>query len=353
MQVLFCSLNYQANTQMTDPDGDIKPETIGVLLTNLGTPDSTKTGDVRRYLKEFLSDPRVVTVPRLAWWLVLNLVILNTRPRQSAKAYEKIWTDQGSPLLSISQQQADLIREQLQQGGSAQIKLALAMRYGNPSIANGLAELREQGANKILVLPLYPQYSATTTASTFDAVSAALRCDSDMPELRFINRYAGHPQYLQSLVQSVRDHWAEHPPADRLLMSFHGLPQEYVDAGDPYQAECQQTAEALAQALELSDDQWQQTFQSRMGPKAWLQPYTDKTLEVLAQSGVKSVQIMCPGFSADCLETLEEIQMQNRDVFLAAGGERYEYIPCLNTRPDHIEMLVSLLRQHMAGWGAY
>ncbi len=338
---------------MSDSVHDSKHPSIGVLLTNLGTPDSTRTADVRRYLKEFLSDPRVVSVPRLAWWLVLNLVILNTRPRHSAKAYQKIWTDQGSPLLSISREQADLIRTQLQQNGNGEIKLELAMRYGNPSISAGIAALKQQGVQKILVLPLYPQYSATTTASTFDAVSAALKNDSDMPELRFINRYATHPEYIASLANSVREHQQKHGPAECLMMSFHGLPQEYVDAGDPYQRECQQTAEQLALALDLDSEQWQQTFQSRMGPKDWLQPYTDKTLAAIARSGVKSVQVLCPGFSADCLETLEEIQMQNRDVFLEAGGERYEYIPCLNTRPDHIAMLVSLLRQHMAGWGGY
>ena len=330
-----------------------KTETIGILLTNLGTPDSAGRRDVRRYLKEFLSDPRVVNAPRMVWWLVLNLFILNTRPKHSAKAYQKIWTDEGSPLLCISQQQADKISARLADEGNTQIELELAMRYGKPSIADGLAALKQRGARKILVLPLYQQYSATTTASTFDAVRAALKADSDVPELRFINRYSTHPDYIAVLAQSVREHWDGHGRAEKLLMSFHGLPQEYIELGDPYQAECELTATELAAALELEAEAWGLTFQSRVGPKAWLQPYTDQTLAALAKSGVKSVQIMCPGFSADCLETLEEIQMQNRDVFLEAGGEHYEYIPCLNTRPDHIEMLISLIRQHMAGWGAY
>lgn len=331
------------------------PDTIGVLLTNLGTPDSASRRDVRRYLKQFLSDPRVVDTPPLIWWPVLNLVILNTRPKYSAEAYAKIWTEQGSPLLSISREQATAIEAalNLDAEASGSIKLALAMRYGSPSIEEGLAALRQQGVQKIVVLPLYPQYSATTTASTFDAVGDALRQQPELPELRFINHYYEHPAYIAALAESVREHWAEQGRADRLLMSFHGLPQDYIAAGDPYQAQCEQTASALVAALELEESQWVQTFQSRVGPKQWLQPYTDKTLISLAQSGVKSVQVLCPGFSADCLETLEEIQMENRDIFMQAGGERYEYISCLNTRPDHIAMLVSLLRQHMAGWGAY
>jgi len=328
-------------------------DTIGVLLTNLGTPDSASRRDVRRYLKQFLSDPRVVDTPPLIWWPVLNLVILNTRPKHSAEAYEKIWTEQGSPLLSISREQATAVAAAMNAEAPGSIKIKLAMRYGSPSIAEGLAALQQQGVHKIVILPLYPQYSATTTASTFDAVGDALRKQSYLPELRFINHYYDHPAFIAALAESVREYWAEQGTADRLLMSFHGLPQDYIEAGDPYQTQCEQTANALVAALELEDSQWVQTFQSRVGPKQWLQPYTDKTLISLAQSGVKSVQVLCPGFSADCLETLEEIQMQNRDIFMQAGGERYEYIPCLNARPDHIAMLVSLLRQHMAGWGAY
>jgi len=330
-----------------------RPDTIGVLLTNLGTPDSVSRRDVRRYLKQFLSDPRVVDTPPLIWWPILNLVILNTRPKHSAEAYAKIWTEQGSPLLSISREQAAAIELAMNTEAPGSIKIELAMRYGSPSIEAGLAALQQQGVKKIVVLPLYPQYSATTTASTFDAVGEALRQQPDLPELRFINHYYEHPAFISALAESVREHWAEHGTADRLLMSFHGLPQDYIEAGDPYQAQCEQTANALVSALELDESQWVQTFQSRVGPKQWLQPYTDKTLVSLAQSGVKSVQVICPGFSADCLETLEEIQMQNRDIFMQAGGERYEYIPCLNARPDHVAMLVSLLRQHMAGWGAY
>jgi len=330
-----------------------RADTIGVLLTNLGTPDSASRRDVRRYLKQFLSDPRVVNTPRLIWWPVLNLVILNTRPKHSAEAYAKIWTEQGSPLLTISREQAVAVEAALNIEAPGSIKVELAMRYGSPSIEAGLAALQQQGVRKIVVLPLYPQYSATTTASTFDAVAEALREQPYLPELRFINHYYDHPAFIAALAESVREHWAEQGTADRLLMSFHGLPQDYIEAGDPYQAQCDETANALVSALELDESQWVQTFQSRVGPKQWLQPYTDKTLVSLAQSGVKSVQVLCPGFSADCLETLEEIQMQNRDIFMQAGGERYEYIPCLNARPDHVAMLVSLLRQHMAGWGAY
>jgi ferrochelatase len=319
---------------------------MGILLVNLGTPEAPDRASVRRYLKEFLWDPRVVEVPRLIWWIVLNMVILNTRPGRSAKAYQKVWTDQGSPLLTVSQAQCDALQERL----GAALPVVLAMRYGNPSIKQGLEALREQGARQVLVLPLYPQYSATTTASIFDAVTTELRRWRWLPELRFINHYHDNPAYIAALADSVAAHRAEHGTADKLLMSFHGIPEEYFHAGDPYHCECHKTGRLLAEALGLTDTQWQLSFQSRLGPKQWLHPYTDHTLEKLANDGVKSVQVICPGFSADCLETLEEIAMENRDTFLEAGGERYEYIPCLNANAAHIEMLAALAKQHMQGW---
>jgi ferrochelatase len=323
---------------------------LGILVTNLGTPDSQQARDVRRYLKEFLWDPRVVEVPRPLWWLMLNLVILNTRPRRSAAAYARIWTAEGSPLRVISERQAQALQLQLDQRFDAPVTVVLAMRYGNPSIAAGLEQLREAGARRILVLPLYPQYSASTTASTFDAVSLELRRWRWLPELRFVNHYHDEPAYIGALAESVRDYWSVNGEPDKLVMSFHGLPRECLLAGDPYFCECHNTARLLAEKLELPPYRWQLTFQSRLGPKQWLKPYTDHTLQALAKEGIRNVHVMCPGFSADCLETLEEIVMENRDTFLAAGGENYAYIPCLNDRPSHITMLSELVMKHVQGW---
>ncbi|MCB1873166.1 MAG: ferrochelatase [Gammaproteobacteria bacterium] len=325
-------------------------ESLGVLLTNLGTPDSCRPADVRRYLKEFLWDPRVVEMSRPLWWLLLNLVILNTRPRRSAAAYEKIWRDTGSPLLAVSKEQAEALQLALDEALGQPVTVALAMRYGNPSIAAGLERLRQAGARRILVLPLYPQYSATTTASTFDAVSKELRGWRWLPELRFINHYHDDPGYIAALAQSVRGFWQRHGEPELLLMSFHGIPQDYFVAGDPYFCECQKTGRLLAEALNLPQERWRISFQSRLGPRKWLQPYTDKTLSALAKAGAGSVHVICPGFSADCLETLEEIAIENRDHFTAAGGKRYAYIPCLNSNPAHIAMLKTLVLRHIAGW---
>ena len=324
---------------------------IGVLLVNLGTPDAPDRGSVRRYLKEFLWDPRVVEVPRPVWWLVLNGVILNTRPGRSARAYQKIWTAEGSPLLTISRRQRDALAGALARHFGDEVPVALGMRYGNPSIRSALEELRDANARRILVLGLYPQYSATTTASIFDAVTAELRRWRWLPELRFVNHYHDDPAYISALADSVRHHRADAGDAEKLLMSFHGIPEEYFHNGDPYFCECHKTGRLLAEALGLTSDQWQLSFQSRLGPKRWLHPYTDQTLESLANSGVRSIQVVCPGFSADCLETLEEVAMENRDIFLAAGGERYEYIPCLNDDAGHIAALTGLVDQHTQGWG--
>ena len=324
---------------------------LGVLMVNLGTPDAPDRASVRRYLKEFLWDARVVEMARPIWWFVLNGIILNTRPGRSAKAYQKVWTDEGSPLLVISQKQRAALAELLELRFGCKVPVALGMRYGKPSIASALQELREAGARRVLVLPLYPQYSATTTASIFDAVTAELRNWRWLPELRFVNHYHDEPAYIATLADSVKRHRSEFGDAEKLLMSFHGIPEEYFHKGDPYFCECQKTGRLLAETLDLDAAKWQLSFQSRLGPKQWLQPYTDHTLEELAGNGVKSVQVMCPGFSADCLETLEEIAMENREVFLNAGGERYEYIPCLNDQAEHIAMLASLVDQHTQGWG--
>ena len=311
----------------------------GVLLTNLGTPDSPAPADVRRYLAEFLADPRIVERPRWLWWPVLHGVILRLRPRRAARAYQRIWTPEGSPLLTISQRQA----QQLQARLGDTVPVALAMRYGQPSIAAGLQVLRRQGAGRIVVLPLYPQYSATTTGSTFDAVGAELATWRDVPELHFISRYHTHPAYLDALAASVREAWQAQPRGEKLILSFHGLPRRYAEAGDPYPRACEETAAAVAERLGLAADEWLLTYQSRFGPEEWLQPYTDETLQRLAREGVRSVDVIAPGFAADCLETLEEIAMENRDLFRAAGGETYRYIPALNARADHIEMMAQLV----------
>ena len=323
------------------------PATIGVLLTNLGTPAEPTPGGIRRFLKEFLGDPRVVELPRWLWWLVLNGVILNTRPRRKAKDYAEIWGEDGSPLMTISVRQTEALQASL---SKLPVTVELAMRYGSPAIADGLSRLKRSGATRILVLPLYPQYSATTTASTFDAVAAALKSERWLPEIRFINHYHDDDAYIDALADSVRGHRSGHGVPDLLLMSFHGIPREYFDKGDPYFCECQKTARLLAEKLGLAEHEWQVSFQSRLGPKQWLEPYTDETLRRLAGNGVRSVQVICPGFSTDCLETLEEIAMQNRDTFLEAGGERFEYIPCLNDTPAHIRMMRQLVLRHIQGW---
>jgi len=316
---------------------------IGVLLTNLGTPDAPTKQALRRYLAEFLSDPRVIEVPMPIWWFVLHGFILNFRPKRSAENYKKVWTDEGSPLLVIAQKQAAAIQAALDKQAPNKFKVTLAMRYGNPSIKSGLEKLNQAHANQILILPLYPQYSATTTASTFDAVSTTMKTWRCVPELKMINHYHDDPNYIDALVDSITDHWNENEQPEKLLFSFHGIPKTYFDAGDPYYCECHKTARLVAEKLKLNEDQWLLTFQSRFGPKEWLKPYTDTTLKELGSSGIKHVSVICPGFSADCLETLEEINIQNRNFFLQAGGENFSYVPALNDCPSHINTLTEII----------
>jgi ferrochelatase len=326
------------------------PERLGVLLVNLGTPSAPTKAAVRRYLKEFLWDPRVVEVPRPIWWLILNGVILNLRPRRSAHAYQTVWTEAGSPLLVNSRAQQGALQVALDERLPGPVSVALGMRYGEPSIASGLAELRDRGARRLLVLPLYPQYSATTTASVFDAVTTELQRWRWLPELRLVNHYHDEPDYIAALADSVRRFQRQHGEPDRLLMSFHGVPKRYLLAGDPYHCECQKTGRLLAHALGLVPEEWALSFQSRVGREEWLRPSTDETLAQWGRQGVRKVQVLCPGFSADCLETLEEIAMQNRETFLKAGGAEYDYIPCLNDGEVHINMLAGLVEQHCQGW---
>lgn len=322
----------------------------GVLLTNLGSPDAPTPAALRRYLAQFLSDPRVIETPRAVWLPILHGIVLRTRPKRAAHAYAKVWTDEGAPLLSITRRQAQAVQQAVAARFPGPVKVEFGMRYGNPSIEQGLLELREAGARRVLVFPLYPQYSATTTGSTFDSVAEVLTRWRWLPELRMIGHYHDDPAYIQALADSIRRHWDEHGRSERLFFSFHGLPKRYFLAGDPYYCECQKTARLTAERLGLADGQWQVTFQSRFGPQEWLRPYTDQTLRESARAGLKSVDIVCPGFSADCLETLEEIAQLNREVFLTAGGERYHYIPALNDSPGHIEALTGLIARHTKGW---
>ena len=316
----------------------------GVLLTNLGTPDAPTPSALRKYLAQFLSDPRVIETPRWLWWFILHGVILRLRPRRSAKAYRKVWTEAGSPLLAITEKQCGAIRAELERGGASSLRVEFGMRYGNPSIRSALEKLQGCNIRKLIILPLYPQYSAATTASTFDAVAGVLKTWRHIPQLRMITGYHDNPGYIDALAQSVRSHWAQSGNPDRLLFSFHGLPRSYVVAGDPYEDECRASARLVARELGLDEGLWEVAFQSRFGPREWLQPYTDKLLQEWGSGGIGNVHVICPGFAADCLETLEEIEMQNRELFLSAGGKNFSYIPALNDSPRHIAALCNIIR---------
>jgi ferrochelatase len=329
------------------------PGRTAVLLVNLGTPAAPTSGAVRPYLKEFLSDPRVVEIPRLLWWPILNCLILTLRPRQSAAKYATIWTEQGSPLLVHSRQQAVLLRGYLGERG-IDVDVALAMRYGEPSIAAVLESLAERRVERVLIVPMYPQYSAATTASALDAVFDVLGRTRNVPEVRWVKHFHDDAGYIAALRQSVLDHWKRHGRAQdrggKLVMSFHGVPKRTLLLGDPYHCECQKTARLLGEALGLAPDEYMVTFQSRFGRAEWLQPYTAPTLEAMARGGAEAVDVICPGFPADCLETLEEIAIEGRDTFLGAGGKEYRYIPCLNGMPAFITALTDLCVRNMQGW---
>ncbi|MDF2867452.1 MAG: ferrochelatase [Gammaproteobacteria bacterium] len=337
---------YQGNSNYSH--GHSAP--IGILLTNLGTPEAPTPTALRTYLREFLSDPRVVEIPRPLWWLILNGFILPFRPKRSAKIYQKIWTPQGSPLLTHMQQLTAKLEQQLASILARPIKIALGMRYGNPSIAEGLAQLRQANARQILLLPLYPQYASATTGSSFDAISHILKTWRFVPETRFINHYADFAPYIEVLASRIRQHWQTHGQQNHLLFSFHGIPKRSQLAGDPYYCYCHKTARLVAEKLELTAENWSLVFQSRFGKAEWLQPYCDKTLAQLPNQGITEVDIICPGFAVDCLETLEEIDMQNRELFLAAGGKKFHYIPALNAQDDHIQVITQLIQQHLQGW---
>lgn len=322
---------------------------VAVLLVNLGTPDSPTAADLRRYLAEFLSDPRVVEIPRLLWLALLHGLILRVRPAKSAAKYASIWTPEGSPLLVWTLRQTEALQRRLAARDSP-IVLRAAMRYGQPSVGKLLDELKAEGADRILVVPLYPQYAAATTASVFDAVAQWSTSIRRIPEFRFINHYHDDPGYIEALAQSVEQHWARAGRGGKLVMSFHGIPARSLALGDPYFCECHKTARLLAQRLALSAEDHVVTFQSRLGRAKWLEPYTEPTLKSLASQGLQRADVICPGFSADCLETLEEIAQEARDAFLESGGKEFHYIPCLNTDDTWIAALDDLVQRHLQGW---
>lgn len=326
-----------------------QPANSAVLLVQLGTPDAPEAAPVRRYLAQFLADPRVVEIPRPLWMLILHGIILRFRPAASARKYAAVWTERGSPLAVHTQAQTAALAERLSQQGQ-HLEVAYAMRYGNPSIAEVLEQLRDRGMQRLLVLPLYPQYSASTTATVWDQIFAALRRWRNLPELRLVRSFHRDPAYIGAMAARIREHWAGHGRAEKLVFSFHGVPKRSLLLGDPYHCECHVSARLLGEALGLRPEEYLVTFQSRFGRAEWLQPYTEPTLEAMASKGLRSVEVFCPGFVADCLETLEEIAMEARESFLAAGGRAFHYISCLNDRPEFIAALEAVVQRHGQHW---
>ncbi|MBL8519979.1 MAG: ferrochelatase [Betaproteobacteria bacterium] len=334
------------------------PPQTGILLVNLGTPDEATPAAVRRYLKQFLSDPRVVEIWRPLWWLILNGIILNTRPKKTAKKYESIWKKDGSPLRLITERQAQMLRGYLGEArdGQPAVKLPVvaAMRYGNPSVQAGIDALKAAHCDRILVLPLYPQYAASTTASTMDEVGRVLAGIRNVPGLRVVRSFHDHPMYVKAIARNVMAEWTKigRPDfkQDKLVMSFHGLPKFHLDRGDPYHCQCHKSARLIADELGVKEGDYLVTFQSRFGRAEWLQPYTDKTLEKLGKAGTRRLDIIAPGFAADCLETLEELAVENRNVYLEAGGKEYHYIPVANDTQPFVEALSAVARENLGGW---
>ncbi|GLQ89554.1 ferrochelatase [Dyella flagellata] len=327
-----------------------QPAQAGVLVVNLGTPDAPTAQALRPYLAEFLGDPRVIEYPRWLWRLILHGVILRLRPARSAHAYARVWTPEGSPLRVGSEKLAAALQARLDQAAAGPVRVALAMRYGKPSVGEQIEQMRRAGVRRLLVLPLYPQYSGTSTGSVIDAVADMLKQLRWPPELRIINSYHDDAGHIEALAQSIEHWWAEHGRADKLLLSFHGIPQRYVAAGDPYLHQCQVTTRLLGERLGLEASQLSMSFQSRVGREPWLQPYTDETVRRFAHEGVRRLDVACPGFAVDCLETLEEIAMQNAEFFTTAGGETLRYIPALNDSDAQVASLGALILQHGQGW---
>jgi len=331
---------YGHQKHIADCADHVNAKTTGVLLVNLGTPEQATTRKLRRYLAEFLMDPRVIELPFLVRLILVRGLIVNFRAKKSAASYAKIWTESGSPLLTHSKGLHGQVAQQL----GDDFDTCLAMRYGEPAIHTQLRALHERGIHKLIVVPLYPQYSASTTGSVFDSVTRVLSEFRWVPEFRFVDSYYRQPNYISAIAESIKQHWLAKVQADKLIISFHGLPQKMINNGDPYQQQCVDTANLIADHLGLHADQWMMVFQSRFGAQKWLQPYCDKTLESLPGLGIKSVDIICPGFSVDCLETLMEIDMENREIFLQAGGESFSYIECLNEQPANVDIISTLIK---------
>jgi len=325
------------------------PARLGILLVNLGTPDEPTTPAVRRYLAEFLWDPRVIEMPRALWWLILHGIILRVRPAKSAHAYQKVWTPAGSPLLVESRALMQALAGRLQDRFGDRVRVDLAMTYGNPSIGAALERMRGDNVQRMLVMPMYPQYSATTTASIFERVTAELSRWRLIPELRVVNQYWDEDAYIAALADSIDAHWQQHG-RKHLLFSFHSIPKRYLLAGDPYHCFCRATARRVTERLGLAEGEWSLGFQSRFGREEWLKPYVDLLLQDYARTGPKEVTVVCPGFATDCLETIEEINMQNREAFLAAGGTAFDYVPCLNSTKPHVDLYEHVVLKHAQGW---
>ena len=323
---------------------------IGVLLVNLGTPDEPTTKAVKKYLKEFLSDPRIVEIPKFIWWVILNLIILNIRPRKSRDLYKKIWLENGSPLLVISKKIVKKISESKNISNKGDIVFDLAMRYGNPSIKSALENFKKLNINRLAIIPMFPQYSAATTASIFDKVSAEIKKWRNIPDIRFLSTYHDNPFYISACSKKIESFWEKEKKSKKLVFSFHGLPQVNLHKGDPYHCYCQKTARLIALELNLKEDDYVVTFQSRFGNQVWLQPYTDEVLKKLAEEGVGSVDVFCPGFLCDCLETLEEINMQSRENFIQCGGKSFNYIPALNDYDKNIESMEKIILDEISNW---
>lgn len=345
VSITMPSPNYTGPTAVSSVP-PMPPVQTAVLLVNLGTPTAPTAAALRPYLAEFLSDTRVIDYPRWKWWPILHGVILRLRPTRSARAYARIWDAQGSPLRWRSESLARALQAEL----GDTVRVALAMRYGEPAVASTIAQLQRDGVRRLLVLPLYPQYSATSTGSVIDAVADAMKALRWPPELRIVNDYHDDPSHIDALATSIESWWAQHGRGDKLLLSFHGIPERYARLGDPYPEHCMATAAALRQRLGLDETQMQVSFQSRVGRERWLHPYTDATVRELAGSGVQTLDVACPGFAVDCLETLEEIAMLNRGFFIAAGGKDLRYIPALNDSPEQVRSLAALARRHLSGW---
>ena len=324
-------------------------EKIGVLITNLGTPDAPNKKELKVYLNQFLSDPRVIELPKILWQILLKLVILQIRPSKSAEAYKQIWTDKGSPLLNIANRQLNKIQSSFS-SKNENIVFEVGMRYGNPSIPDALLKLQKKQVRRLLVLPMYPQYCAATTGSTFDEVTNVLQKWRWIPEMRFINQYFEEKNYIEALSNSIKSFWKKTSKPQKIIFSYHGIPKRYLTNGDPYHCFCLKTTRLVKEYMGLSDDEIMTTFQSRFGREEWLKPYTSETLKELPKQGIKNIHIISPGFSSDCLETLEELEEENKEYFMESGGENYHYIPCLNDHDDHIDVFVNLIKKHIQGW---